>query len=219
MPASPSNLLNRFRLNPFRPQYHYTKKVDLIFSWLDLPLSKRPHLINAYAPEVDQQGHRTGPHSHEVERELKQMDDFAKRVFDGLAQRNLTDIVDVIFVSDHGMTDTHNERLVFLDDILGKEGFEGIASQEGWPSAGLRFQEHVDQDEMLHRLINASASSKGGFSVYTHETMPERYHFSHHERIAPIYVVPHVGWAVTNHYEFDVEVSHLMRFEAFLPND
>lgn len=28
-------------------------------------------------------------------------------------------------------TDTHNERLVFLDDILGEEGFKGIRSNEG----------------------------------------------------------------------------------------
>jgi len=192
---------------PFQNRYHYTKKVDLIFSWLDLPLAKRPHLINAYAPEVDQQGHRTGPHSHQVEKELMQMDDFAKRIWEGLDHRNLTDIIDVVFVSDHGMTDTHNERLVFLDDILGKEGFAGIQSQEGWPSAGLRFKPHIDQEGMYQRLLNASANSKGGFNVYTHQTMPERYHFSNHERIAPVYVVPHVGWAVTNHHEFYVEVG------------
>lgn len=34
---------------------------------------------------------------------------------------------------------------------------------------------------------------------YTHETMPERWHFNSTERIAPIYVVPHLGWALTDH--------------------
>ena len=96
-----------------------------------MPLAKRPHLINAYAPEVDQEGHRTGPHSHDVEATLLEMDTFAKDIYSVLDERNLTGVVDVIFVSDHGMTSTDNERLVFLDDILGKEGFEGIERNEG----------------------------------------------------------------------------------------
>lgn len=33
--------------------------------------------------------------------------------------------------ADQDRADTHNERLIFLDDILGKEGFEGISSNEG----------------------------------------------------------------------------------------
>lgn len=36
---------------PFQNRFHYQKKVDLIFDWIDLPLKKRPQLINAYAPE------------------------------------------------------------------------------------------------------------------------------------------------------------------------
>ena len=68
-----------------------------------MPFSLRPHLITAYAPEVDQEGHRTGPHSHELEDTLTTMDEFAKEVYDLLEQRNLTQVVDVVFVSDHGM--------------------------------------------------------------------------------------------------------------------
>lgn len=87
--------------------------------------------MNIYAPEVDQEGHRTGPHSHGVESELIEMDNFALDVMNELEKRNLTDVVDVIFLSDHGMTETHDERLVFLDDILGEEGWKGIARNEG----------------------------------------------------------------------------------------
>lgn len=56
-----------------------------------------------YAPEVDQAGHRSGPHSHQVDQTLLEMDSFVKGIFDSIDERNLTDIVDVIVVSDHGM--------------------------------------------------------------------------------------------------------------------
>ncbi len=59
------------------------------------------------------------------------MDQFAAAVIASLADRNLTDIVDVIYVSDHGMTSTSNMRLVYLDDILGEEGYNGIEHKEG----------------------------------------------------------------------------------------
>lgn len=89
---------------PFINNFHYQKKVSKLASWLDMPFTHRPHLITAYAPEVDQEGHRSGPHSHRVEESLSAMDDFAKEVYELLEARNLTEVVDVIFVSDHGMT-------------------------------------------------------------------------------------------------------------------
>ncbi|KAA8567681.1 hypothetical protein EYC84_008154 [Monilinia fructicola] len=34
--------------------------------------------------------------------------------------------------------------------------------------------------------------------------MPERYHFSKNERIAPLWIVPKTGWAIVTKDEFDV---------------
>lgn len=105
--AGPPKMLDGIKptfFYPFINHYHYRKKINKLASWLDLPLTSRPHLITAYAPEVDQEGHRSGPHSHQVEQTLSSMDNFAKEVYELLEERNLTEIVDVIFVSDHGMT-------------------------------------------------------------------------------------------------------------------
>jgi predicted AlkP superfamily pyrophosphatase or phosphodiesterase len=64
---------------------------------------------------------------------LHTVDVFAKDLHDSLAARNLTDIVDIIFVSDHGMTETINGRsidMVYLDDILGEE-YNNIEHEDG----------------------------------------------------------------------------------------
>ena len=73
----------------------------------------------------------------------------------------------------------------------------------GWPSCGLRFKEGIDESEMLDRLERASNKSNGGFHVYTADTMPPSYHFnpSVNSRIAPIYVVPHIGWVISDRTE------------------
>lgn len=59
------------------------------------------------------------------------VDTFAKDLHTQLEARNLTEIVDVIFVSDHGMTDTSHPELVYLDDILGKKGYADIEHEDG----------------------------------------------------------------------------------------
>ena len=64
---------------------------------------------------------------------LRTVDIFAKDLHESLAARNLTEIVDIIFVSDHGMTETVNGRsidMVYLDDILGEE-YNNIEHEDG----------------------------------------------------------------------------------------
>ena len=62
---------------------------------------------------------------------LKVIDGFAKNLHSALFARNLTEIVDVIFVSDHGMTDTSHPEPVFIDDILGEDAIGEIEHFDG----------------------------------------------------------------------------------------
>ena len=66
---------------------------------------------------------------------------------------------------------------------------------------GFRFDTEENSEKYLKVLMNASALSGGKFEVFTHKTMPERWHFVNNERIAPIYVVPRIGYALTNRIE------------------
>ncbi|KAK8865583.1 hypothetical protein IAR55_000727 [Kwoniella newhampshirensis] len=181
-----------------------TAKLNQIFEWLDLSLTDRPEFIASYFPDIDQAGHQGGPDSAEVNKSLGVIDEIIGGLVTGLAQRNLTELVDAIIVSDHGMASTSNERIIYLDDILGQDGFDAIEHKDGWPSVGLRFKHGADVDLYLIKLLEAADKSNGTFAVYTHETMPERWHFSHGHRIAPIYIVPHLGWAISDHHEHEV---------------
>ncbi|ODO12132.1 hypothetical protein I350_00918 [Cryptococcus amylolentus CBS 6273] len=176
-------------------------KVDQILQWLDLPLSHRPEFIASYFPEIDQAGHAHGPDSEEVADALGLLDGMVGDLVRGLEGRNLTGVVDVVIVSDHGMTRTSNDRLIFLDDILG-EGMKDIEHKDGWPSVGIRFNPSLPPSTLsahITTLQNAATQSNGTFGVYTRESMPERWHFSKSGRIAGVWVVPTLGWGVTDH--------------------
>ncbi|KAF8176987.1 nucleotide pyrophosphatase [Pholiota molesta] len=192
---------------PWKNKVNLNIKHDQIMQWIDLPFDKRPQLIMAYEPSLDQAGHLKGPNSKLVNDTLIYVDRFAKKIHDSLAARNLTDIVDVVFVSDHGMTDTSNPEQVFINEVLGEEGVKAIEHEDGWPAVGLRFHSSANVTKHLSALLEASYENPEKFSVYTHDTMPERYHFAHHERIAPIYLVPNIGYVLTTNPKGDDPMS------------
>jgi predicted AlkP superfamily pyrophosphatase or phosphodiesterase len=192
---------------PWKDKVPLSEKLDQILQWIDLPLNARPQLIMAYEPSLDQAGHATGPYSKRVNATLLEVDGFAKNLHDALADRHLTDIVDIVFVSDHGMTDTSHPELVYMDDILGDDGLKDIAHEDGWPSMGLRFKDEANVTKYLGNLLRASDAHPEKFSVFTHDSMPERYHFANNDRIAPIYVVPKIGYVLTTKAEGDVGMT------------
>ena len=128
---------------------------------------------------------------------MKTVDIFAKDLQTAIKNRNLTEIVDIVILSDHGMADTSHPEWVYVDDYLGKEAVNLIEHEDGWPSMGLRFSPGVNTTAYLNILLEAAKENSEKFDVYTHETMPERYHLSHNPRIAPIYIVPKYGYALT----------------------
>lgn len=62
---------------------------------------------------------------------------------------------------------------------------------------GLRFKPGSNESFYITALRRAAVLEYDKFNVYTHETMPSRYHFSNNSRIAPIYIVPKLGYALT----------------------
>ncbi|KAI9838605.1 MAG: hypothetical protein M1819_004919 [Sarea resinae] len=188
------------------------RKVDRVLALVDLPglekqesaLSedhRRPQFIAAYVPVVDADGHKFGPNSTEIRTTINNVDTMLGDLFAGLKQRNLTDIVNIVVVSDHGMATTSTDRLIQLDDLIDVNVIEHL---DGWPLYGIRPKDPNDLRDLYGRLAAASVENPN-FEVYLRdENMPERYHFSNNARIAPLWIVPKAGWAIVTKDEFDV---------------
>jgi hypothetical protein len=83
---------------------------------------------------------------------------------------------------------------------------------------GLHFNPSVNTSHYLDILLAAAADNSEKFNVYTPQTMPERYHFAHSARIAPIYVIPNMGYVLTTRKEGDVGLSKgVRRSRPFMP--
>lgn len=206
-------------INQFLPTYvdkyngseALPRKVDRIMGLLDLPGpmdigassdQPRPQLIAAYVPNVDGDGHRYGPNSTEIRQTIRNADAMLGGILKGLQERNLTEIVNVVVVSDHGMATTDTSRLIQLEDLIDPAELEHI---DGWPHFGLR-PKKLGELERLHKQVVERAQNMTSIEVYLRDVdMPERYHFSKNERIAPLWIIPKAGWAIMDKSEGDVE--------------
>lgn len=195
-----------------------SKKVKRILEFLDKPgletaaaddvdgmnvPNLRPQLIAAYVPNVDSDGHRYGPNSTEIRGTIAAVDSMLNDIFAGLEARNLTSIVNVIVVSDHGMATTDVSRLMQLEDLVDMDRIQHV---DGWPLVGLRPKGSAPEDlEALYQSVLNRTADNPNLEVYLRDVnMPERYHFSKNSRIAPLWLVPKAGWNIVQKAEFNV---------------
>lgn len=174
-------------------------KTDKILGWLDRDISERPELMIAYVPTVDSVGHEYGIKGEELEKALADVDSFVGSITEGIKQRNATDLINFIIVSDHGMAPTSEKRLIYLDDLVNTTKIEHT---DGWPLFGLTPFAEFSVQEVFNELKENYKEGQG-YKIYLREDLPQEWHFPHNpkyiDRISPIWVIPDVGYSVTTH--------------------
>ncbi|GBB96220.1 hypothetical protein RclHR1_02700022 [Rhizophagus clarus] len=179
-------------LHTFDSNMNLDERVDHIVDWLDMKLEDRPTFLAGYIPIIDSMGHKFGPDSQEVNEALKTADEYVKELLNKIEERNLTDIVNIIFVSDHGMAQIIPSKVTFLDDIFNVTKIRPI---ELFPLGGIRPYDDSDIEGIYNLLQNASENQP--WKCYLKENIPERFHYTNSDRIDPIVCIPPVGWSIT----------------------
>lgn len=118
-----------------RPNYYYSydgsipneQRVQQVLDWLKLPATERPRLITLYFSDMDDVGHRHGPNADEQLREkLMALDQVLGTLFDGVAATGLP--VNIIIVSDHGMSPISTDNLIAIEQIEDRERYRTVNS-------------------------------------------------------------------------------------------
>ncbi|OZJ02326.1 hypothetical protein BZG36_04293 [Bifiguratus adelaidae] len=190
-------------------------KVDVALNWLDIEnVDERPQLIALYFPDVDQMGHRNGPDSKEVNQVISQADTMIGRLVAEIDDRGLSDWVNIVVTSDHGMSNSSLDRLIFYDEILSPDLMQYVGETEAWPLLGIRpnTSDLGIQQRMYDELaLWAELHHHPHYQVYQRPDIPEKWHFSHSQRITPILAVPDLGWAFVTHSTFDIKTRKVYR--------
>ena len=104
---------------PFDGSASDATRVDAVLDLLDAPEETRPSFLTLYFDTIDHVAHSNGPEpSDELSRAVETVDSMIGRLLQGLEARGLRSAVDVIVVSDHGMSANSRERVILIDDYL-----------------------------------------------------------------------------------------------------
>ncbi len=95
------------------------------------PNGQWPHFVHAYFPATDEYGHRYGSGHWGYKYAVQNADHQIGRICGGLETAGLLERTNLVFVSDHGMTDIARDRRLYVGKALA--GQFGRTVTKGWP--------------------------------------------------------------------------------------
>jgi predicted AlkP superfamily pyrophosphatase or phosphodiesterase len=176
------------------------ERVAQVLAWYDEP--QRPHFATLYLSDTDSAGHSYGPLSSAVDDAVRSVDASLARLVDGLEERGILDEVDLIVVSDHGMTELSRERAIFLDDHIDPDDF-WIAAWGPYVTLD-PVSTSTDLDATLQALADLPHASCSDDA-----TRPPELHFPSGPRIPPLVCIADNGWGITTREWFDTHPDDL----------
>jgi predicted AlkP superfamily pyrophosphatase or phosphodiesterase len=178
------------RWKTFDAKVPFDTRVDTVLSWVTLTGPQRLSLITLYFDEPDHTGHDAGPDSPRTADAAARADSAIGRLVQGLRARGMYDKVNLIIVSDHGMSQLSPDRTVYLDDVVDTASVR-ITSLSPDLMLTPRDGDAAALLAKLKRLQHVRAWLKAD--------VPERLHYNEGRRITPVVAVADDGWTVAIH--------------------
>jgi predicted AlkP superfamily pyrophosphatase or phosphodiesterase len=173
----------------FNKSTPHKERIEGIINWLRLPEKERPHLLFLYFCDTDTKGHLFGPHSSEMDEAILFLDRQIGYLFKRLKDISFLDRMNIIVLSDHGMTELSRKKIVDVSEVINRHHL--ICSGK---SPVINFFVKAGEDKQA-----AFADLKGkarGYKVYLKENIPPYYHYADSPLIGDILLIADKGYTV-----------------------
>lgn len=144
-------------------------KVDRILAWLDLPQKERPTLLLGYFENLDNAGHAQGPRSQAVRDTAKTIDAAIGRLLQGLQARGIAQKVNLVILSDHGMSPINPKKVIDLMQIIPEDSLQAITDSD----AVVAVYPKPEQLEAVYERLRHTP----GMRTYRDTDIPSDFHF------------------------------------------
>jgi len=166
----------------------YEERIDTVVKWLSYPPGKRPGFVTLYFDEPDATAHDTGPVSQEIEEVVVRLDSLIGVLRHKLSGLPHSKRINLIVLSDHGMSQISPERYINLRSVVPERMIESIFG--GNPVYTMNAKEGK-QDSVLYYLGRVK-----GFKAYDKTEVPSRLNYGTHPRIQDIVVIADSSWSI-----------------------
>jgi predicted AlkP superfamily pyrophosphatase or phosphodiesterase len=176
---------------PFDDSKPSQERVDQVLRWLALPDAERPSFITLYFSDVDHAGHDYGPESQQVLQAARRLDEQLGSLVSGIQRLDLLARTTIAVVSDHGMAQVDESRVIFLDDYLDPARVSIVQ----W-SPVLALNPRAGDEQAVYSALKGKHPS---MRVFLREETPPAFHYRTSPRIPPVLAVADEGWTITSH--------------------
>ncbi|XP_066968259.1 glycerophosphocholine cholinephosphodiesterase ENPP6-like isoform X2 [Macrobrachium rosenbergii] len=147
--------------------------------------------VQVYTVEPDVAAHNFGPKSPEVLQKLRDLDSVLSIITDELEEKGLSDKVNIIIASDHGMQFVSAEagfKAIAIDSYLDTALVEKICDRYAVMYLYVA-------DENLQRVYN-QVSRIPGLTAYKKRDIPDDFHFKNGKYVPDILLFPNSGYLI-----------------------
>ena len=180
----------------------FSLRIDSVMSWFELPEEKRPRLVMLYFNEPDHTGHQFGPNSVEIKDMIVQNDQILGYLLDRIDELSIKDDLNLIIVSDHGMSTVTQDKLIYLDDFIPDDMIEfqggGAIVMIDQKEKKFSFKNMFKKQRYSLKEIYKHIEFVEFMDVYKKDKIPKHYHFIN-EDSPDFLLVADDGWFITDH--------------------
>jgi predicted AlkP superfamily pyrophosphatase or phosphodiesterase len=182
---------------PYDDAYPNEARITRVLEWLALPERERPSLVTLYFSLVDIASHEHGPMAPQTLAAAAAADRLLGQLVEGLVRLGLDRRATLVVVSDHGMSETHPDRVIVLDDYV---DLARIRIVDSGPFVGLR---PTGADAPGATAVVAALGKAAHLQAWRREDVPARYHYDDAARVPPVVAVADDGWLVLTRAQRD----------------
>ncbi len=176
--------------SPYDDDLPYSARVDSVINWLQIEDETAPGFMTLYFSKVDSYGHWYGPESDSVATAVQEVDQQIGYLLNELGRINYREQLNMIFVSDHGMIEISEDKIIRLDELFNLEDAEII----DWAPVTKIRPDDGKTDEIYRNL----KESERNYTVYRKSDIPQEYGYKNHLRVPEIILVVSPGYTVTS---------------------
>lgn len=173
---------------PYEENLPYSARVDSVISWLQLKDKTAPYFMTLYFSKVDTFGHWYGPESDSVAAAVLEVDREIGNLLDRIQEGGLDEEVNLIIVSDHGMSELSEKRMIILDELI---NMEDVTILDLAPVTMIEPNENKAE-----KVYMSLKESENHFKVYRKLDLPEHYRLKNNYRVPSILVVSDPGYSI-----------------------
>ncbi|KAM9782557.1 ectonucleotide pyrophosphatase/phosphodiesterase family member 7 [Neosynchiropus ocellatus] len=172
----------------------WRQNVDKVMGWFS---QEDFDLVTLYYGEPDNVGHNSGPDTSERKKIIQQIDRLIGYLREAITRHGLTDNLNVIITSDHGMT-TVKKRPQVEEIILNKYlDLIRLASFEILDYGGFGIlTPRPGKEQQVFDLLSQAPN----LTVYKKNEFPESFHLAKSQRLPPIAIVADLGFNLNSRF-------------------